>query len=236
MSGILLRGLILVTRIHRTFFSTISKLKISKLSLFTHRDLTAKSLSSTLELLFMRRNGGRQAVEGSTVSAGKERAQPRWPGMGTVDGEQGSEECVREREGVHRRVGKEERGPSPIYRGRVEEERGAPGREETGGLHYTIDGHQWWSPLREKEGETGEEKGAGRVVSGGRTAQGRRGGQPGGSAARRGRCTRVGRGAGRPGRGWRGSLGACGVLAARLLGGKEGRREGRREGPGGARA
>jgi hypothetical protein len=51
---------------------------------------------------------------GSVVSAGREQARPRWPGTGAVvgergwsfggavGGEQGSEECVREREGARR--------------------------------------------------------------------------------------------------------------------------------------
>jgi hypothetical protein len=54
-----------------------------------------------------------------------------------------------------------------------------------GSHHYTIDGHQGWSTLREKEGETGEEKGAGRAISGGRAALVRRGGGWPGRAGRR---------------------------------------------------
>jgi hypothetical protein len=57
----------------------------------------------------MHMNGGRRAVEGSMVSAGRERARPRCGAVavigergrssgGVVGGEQGSEERVRERE------------------------------------------------------------------------------------------------------------------------------------------
>jgi hypothetical protein len=57
----------------------------------------------------MHRNGGRRAVEGSAISAGRERARPRCCAVavvgergrssgGVVGGEQGSEERMRERE------------------------------------------------------------------------------------------------------------------------------------------
>ena len=110
---------------------------------------------------------------------------------------------------------------SPLYRGTVEEERGAPGREETGG-------HQWWSSLRDKEGETGE-KGAGRAISGGRAALGRRGGgRPGQAKQRR----RGHGGAGvewRPGRvAWSGARCGRGCTTMRRLGEEE---EGPRMGP-----
>jgi hypothetical protein len=92
--------------------------------------------------------------------------------------------------------------------------------------HHTIDGPQWWSSLREKEGETGEEKRVRRRfpvwgLRTGATRQGRLGdGQSsGGHGARRG-CARA----------WHGCAGSWRRRHGRMRGG--GRREG---GLGGAR-
>jgi hypothetical protein len=48
----------------------------------------------------------------------------------------------------------------PFYRGGEGRGEGAGDGQETADHHHIIDGHQWWSSLREREGETGEEKGA----------------------------------------------------------------------------
>jgi hypothetical protein len=109
----------------------------------------------------------------------------------------------RERES---KLGEGEGGPVVQFiEGKRGEER-APGGRETTGHHHTIDGHQWWSSLREREGETGEEK---RAVSGA------------------GQQTGAARGATA---GARRASGAC-VLAAAA---GEGRERERGEGPGGA--
>jgi hypothetical protein len=61
ISKILLRGLILATRIHRSLFSTISKLKIPKLIKFTNQGLNRKFAFFYLRALAQAKgNGGRR--------------------------------------------------------------------------------------------------------------------------------------------------------------------------------
>jgi hypothetical protein len=162
-------GSILATRIHRNLFSTISKLKISKLSLFTRRDLTPKIAflylgafvhaqewrSTSSEGLGGQGTGATEVLRGRGRSSG-----------GAVGGEQGSEEHVREREGAQ--GGREEGSPDAF----IERERrggGESGRETATDHQNAIDGHQWSFIMGRKKGKQREEKGRQFLVWRGRT-------------------------------------------------------------------
>jgi hypothetical protein len=126
-------------------------------------------------------------------------------GVGAVYGEFESEENERER---GRARGGREREVLDFYRERRGEERAPGGGERKGPAMNSIDGHQWRSSLREREGETREEK-KWSTVSGSGAERARQGAR---------RRARAGRAARRPG-------GGCG---RRKGGGRRG------EGPGGA--
>jgi hypothetical protein len=231
MSKILLRGLIMATRIHWNLFSIISKLKISKLIKFTNQGLNRKFAFFYLGAIRAHREMKGHGLRAGSMALDREglgRAGARTGGevrrgccTDGVLGRRSSgderrrgrgvrrvrERGERERERGRARGGRE-REVLDCYRERRGEERAPGGGERKGPAMNSIDGHQWRSSLREREGETREEK-KWSTVSGSGAERARQGAR---------RRARAGRAARRPG-------GGCG---RRKGGGRRG------EGPGGA--
>jgi hypothetical protein len=165
----------LATRIHQNLFLTISKLKIPKFIKFTNQGLNRKFAFFYLGALAQAQgNGGRRTGGSASGSGMAEQGRGAtevvgWRGRApTTKGDVHGGELRRRTHGERRerttgfscRGGRARGRGCPFYRGGEGRGEGAGEGEETTGHHHTIDGHQWWSSLREREGETGEEKGA----------------------------------------------------------------------------
>jgi hypothetical protein len=103
LSKILLQGLFTITHILWGLFSIVSKLKNLRINFIYALGLKCKMCFFYLEFVLTRRDGARWGVggRGSTGQGGARggrRAGARRGASGTVDGEQGREESVRERE------------------------------------------------------------------------------------------------------------------------------------------